>query len=35
VTGEETGLFNTEALQPYEVFSGSGFDVELLSKSGS
>ena len=33
--GQETGLFITEALHPFNVFRQSGFDVDLVSETGS
>ncbi|KAJ5799600.1 uncharacterized protein N7518_001668 [Penicillium psychrosexuale] len=33
--GKETGLFITEALHPFLVFKKAGFDVELVSETGS
>lgn len=30
-----TGLFVTEALHPYNVFRKAGFEVELVSETGS
>ncbi|KAF2857768.1 class I glutamine amidotransferase-like protein [Piedraia hortae CBS 480.64] len=33
--GYETGLFITEALHPYNVFTSSGFDVDLVSETGT
>ncbi|KAG4444356.1 hypothetical protein IFR05_000121 [Cadophora sp. M221] len=33
--GKETGLFVTEALHPFEVFRASGFEVDLVSETGS
>jgi hypothetical protein len=33
--GKETGLFVTEALHPYNVFKQHGFEVELVSETGS
>jgi putative intracellular protease/amidase len=34
-TGHKTGLFLTEALDPYEVFVAAGFDVDLASETGT
>ena len=33
--GKETGLFITEALHPFDVFKESGFEVDLVSETGS
>ncbi|USP81179.1 class I glutamine amidotransferase-like protein [Curvularia clavata] len=33
--GKETGLFIAEALHPFEVFKKSGFEVDLVSETGS
>ncbi|ORZ23592.1 class I glutamine amidotransferase-like protein [Absidia repens] len=33
--GKKTGLFFTEALHPYLVFVKNGFDVDLVSETGS
>ncbi|ATY16558.1 molecular chaperone Hsp31 [Amycolatopsis sp. AA4] len=33
--GSETGLFYTEALHPYSVFAAAGFEVDLVSETGS
>ncbi|KAF9892247.1 hypothetical protein FE257_002024 [Aspergillus nanangensis] len=33
--GEETGLFITEALHPFEVFRKAGFEVDLVSETGT
>lgn len=33
--GQETGLFVTEALHPFNVFRKAGFDVDLVSETGS
>jgi len=33
--GKETGLFITEALHPFEVFKKAGFEVDLVSETGS
>lgn len=33
--GKSTGLFYTEALHPYSVFRSAGFEVDLVSESGS
>jgi len=33
--GQETGLFISEALHPFNVFRAAGFEVELASESGS
>ncbi|BCR91430.1 uncharacterized protein ACHE_70273A [Aspergillus chevalieri] len=33
--GKETGLFITEALHPFEVFRKAGFEVDLVSETGS
>lgn len=33
--GKETGLFVTEALHPYNVFKEHGFEVELVSETGT
>ncbi|KAF9875436.1 hypothetical protein CkaCkLH20_07256 [Colletotrichum karsti] len=33
--GQETGLFITEALHPFNVFRSSGFDVDLVSETGT
>ncbi|KAH7323055.1 class I glutamine amidotransferase-like protein [Stachybotrys elegans] len=33
--GKETGLFITEALHPFNVFKQAGFDVDLVSETGS
>jgi len=32
---KETGVFITEALHPYEVFEKAGFEVELVSETGT
>ncbi|MCV7229810.1 molecular chaperone Hsp31 [Mycolicibacterium komossense] len=33
--GTKTGLFFTEALHPYEVFTAAGFDVDLATETGT
>ncbi|KAH7384533.1 class I glutamine amidotransferase-like protein [Pyrenochaeta sp. MPI-SDFR-AT-0127] len=33
--GKETGLFITEALHPFNVFKAAGFEVDLVSETGS
>jgi D-lactate dehydratase len=33
--GHKTGLFLTEALHPYEVFTAAGFEVDLASETGT
>ena len=33
--GKETGLFVTEALHPYNVFRGAGFEVHFASETGT
>src|SRR5271154_2525103 len=33
--GARTGLFFTEALHPFEVLTGAGFEVDLASETGS
>ncbi|KKK25575.1 hypothetical protein P175DRAFT_0191476 [Aspergillus ochraceoroseus IBT 24754] len=33
--GKETGLFITEALHPFNVFRQAGFDVDLVSETGT
>lgn len=33
--GKETGLFITEALHPFNVFRAAGFEVDLVSETGS
>jgi D-lactate dehydratase len=33
--GTKTGLFYTEALHPFEVFTQAGFDVDLASETGT
>lgn len=33
--GKETGLFITEALHPFNVFKKAGFEVDLVSETGS
>ncbi|GME48856.1 class I glutamine amidotransferase-like protein [Neofusicoccum parvum] len=33
--GKETGLFITEALHPFNVFKAAGFDVDLVSETGT
>ncbi|KAI1843221.1 hypothetical protein JX265_012205 [Neoarthrinium moseri] len=33
--GHETGLFITEALHPFEAFEKAGFDVDLVSETGT
>jgi putative intracellular protease/amidase len=33
--GKETGLFITEALHPFDVFREAGFEVDLVSETGS
>lgn len=33
--GGETGLFVTEALHPFEIFRQAGFEVDLVSETGS
>ncbi|KAK9238165.1 class I glutamine amidotransferase-like protein [Lipomyces kononenkoae] len=33
--GQETGLFITEALHPFKVFKKAGFEVDLVSETGS
>jgi putative intracellular protease/amidase len=33
--GEETGVFITEALHPFDVFKQAGFDVDLVSETGT
>ncbi|OAQ58329.1 chaperone protein HSP31 [Pochonia chlamydosporia 170] len=33
--GKETGLFITEALHPFEVFRKFGFEVDLVSETGT
>ena len=33
--GKETGLFITEALHPFNVFKEAGFEVDLVSETGS
>jgi len=33
--GHKTGLFFTEALHPFEVFSDAGFEVDLASETGT
>ncbi len=33
--GKETGLFITEALHPFNVFHDAGFEVDLVSETGS
>jgi putative intracellular protease/amidase len=32
--GEETGLFISEALHPFNVFTKAGFEVDLVSETG-
>lgn len=33
--GKETGVFVSEALHPYNVFKAAGFDVDLVSETGT
>ena len=33
--GKETGLFVTEALHPFKVFRQAGFEVDLVSETGT
>jgi putative intracellular protease/amidase len=33
--GHKTGLFYTEALHPFEVFTEAGFEVDLASETGT
>src|SRR5271163_1418562 len=33
--GHKTGLFLTEALHPFEVFTAAGFEVDLASETGT
>ncbi|GKT52857.1 chaperone protein hsp31 [Colletotrichum tofieldiae] len=33
--GQETGLFITEALHPFNVFKGAGLEVDLVSETGT
>ncbi|KAJ5875541.1 uncharacterized protein N7473_012888 [Penicillium subrubescens] len=33
--GKETGLFITEALHPFQVFRKAGFEVDLVSETGT
>ncbi|MCX4091000.1 hypothetical protein [Nocardia sp. alder85J] len=33
--GTKTGLFYTEALHPFEVFTQAGFEVELATETGT
>ena len=33
--GKETGAFITEVLHPYKVFKAAGFDVDLVSETGT
>lgn len=33
--GKETGLFVTEALHPFKVFRDAGFEVDLVSETGT
>ncbi|KAK9349664.1 class I glutamine amidotransferase-like protein [Lipomyces doorenjongii] len=33
--GKETGLFVTEALHPFNVFRNAGFEVDLISETGT
>src|SRR5262245_8269707 len=33
--GKRTGLFHTEALHPYEVFTKAGFEVDLATETGA
>ncbi|KAK9324746.1 class I glutamine amidotransferase-like protein [Lipomyces orientalis] len=33
--GQETGLFVTEALHPFKVFCKAGFEVDLVSETGT
>lgn len=33
--GKETGLFITEALHPYNVFKKAGFEIDLVSETGT
>ena len=33
--GQETGLFITEALHPFNVFRAAGFEVDLVSETGT
>ncbi|KKY21054.1 putative chaperone protein hsp31 [Diplodia seriata] len=33
--GKETGLFITEALHPFNVFKAAGFEVDLVSETGT
>lgn len=33
--GKETGVFITEALHPFDVFKQAGFDVDLVSETGT
>ncbi|KAH7114244.1 class I glutamine amidotransferase-like protein [Dendryphion nanum] len=33
--GKETGLFVTEALHPFKVFRAAGFEVDLVSETGT
>jgi D-lactate dehydratase len=33
--GTKTGLFYTEALHPFEVFTQAGFDVDLATETGT
>ncbi|KAJ5675516.1 hypothetical protein N7462_008413 [Penicillium macrosclerotiorum] len=33
--GKETGLFITEALHPFKVFKEAGFEVDLVSETGT
>ena len=33
--GKETGVFITEALHPFDVFKEAGFEVDLVSETGS
>lgn len=35
VTDPVTGLFITEALHPFEVFQNAGFEVDLVSETGT
>lgn len=33
--GAKTGLFTVEAIHPYEVFSAKGYDITVVSETGS
>jgi putative intracellular protease/amidase len=33
--GNPTGLFISEALHPYQVFTAAGFEVDLVSEEGT